>query len=925
MSARLLSLLGKIRNLVRQGAVYLSEAQKKHPRLFLLWCFLLPAGMMFLVHACYTVYPFGGNSVLVLDLNAQYVYFFEALRRAVYGDGSLLYSFSRNLGGEFVGIYAYYLASPLSYIVCLFPKANILEALYTIFVLKTGLSGLFCAIFIRRTCRVSKTACILASTAYALSGYAMVMQHNTMWIDCLFLLPLICLGVHSLIREKKFKLFTFTLALSILSNYYIGYMTCLFLVLYFFYAYFSLSPEERNPRGERFHFPRALMRMGLFSVIACLIACLIILPAYYSLTFGKNAFSDPKFTFTSTFDLFDLFGTLLFNSYDSVRYEGHPILYSGVLTVFLIPVYFLSRRFRIRERLASALIILAMLFSFSIRYLDLIWHGFQAPNWLNFRYSFMLIFLLTVLSAKAFDRIFTIGRKTVMAIGVTCLLLLVLTQHLDYSYVDEFAGFYPNLVLILLYTALLTAIAAPKLLRRRLLVRVTAVCVCVELFVGALLNLVGLDMDVVVSNRESYHRHNRKWQEIIEQVEEQDPSFYRSELLSHEFKINDPYSLGFYGITGSTSTLNASVISFLSKIGYSARSHWGLYAGSHPVADSLIGIRYLYTNSGSEALVPDLYEKMLDNGTVSVYRNPYALPLAFPVSDKINTITFQAPKRDEDGNVIEDERDYYDNGAPLARLNIMLREMLASEESLGICTTVRTTVTRENLNAYPVTGHTLYTAKDTTKEASITYTFTGDGKNEIYAYFPTVYQRECRYYINDVYQGPLFTQYSDGFINLGIPGEGEEVSFKIVICNKENRFYVSDYPYYFYSFDAERFCEVFNELAEGGLEITEFDHDRIAGTVTTSEDRPVVLTTIPYDKGWKIKADGIPVETYMTLDCLLAFDLPPGEHVLEMVYMPDEYVLGFRLCVIGSSLLLAAVAGEFILLQYRKRKKQKNT
>ncbi|MBQ3205577.1 MAG: hypothetical protein IJB37_03400, partial [Peptococcaceae bacterium] len=42
------------------------------------------------------IYPFGDESVLVLDLNGQYVYYFENLRDAFWGNGSLLNSWSRN-------------------------------------------------------------------------------------------------------------------------------------------------------------------------------------------------------------------------------------------------------------------------------------------------------------------------------------------------------------------------------------------------------------------------------------------------------------------------------------------------------------------------------------------------------------------------------------------------------------------------------------------------------------------------------------------------------------------------------------------------------------------------------------------------------------------------------------------------------------
>ena len=87
---------------------------------YLLWCFFLPAALMWLIYIAMKVYPFGEESVLVLDLNGQYVYYFEWLRRLLHGEGSFLYTFERALGGEFLGIFAYYLASPFSFIVALF-------------------------------------------------------------------------------------------------------------------------------------------------------------------------------------------------------------------------------------------------------------------------------------------------------------------------------------------------------------------------------------------------------------------------------------------------------------------------------------------------------------------------------------------------------------------------------------------------------------------------------------------------------------------------------------------------------------------------------------------------------------------------------------------------------------------------------------
>lgn len=124
---------------------------KQHPTSYLIYAFLIPVVLNYIIYLAMEIHPFGNGSVLVLDLNGQYVYFYEALRNAVYGQMSMIYSFCRALGGEFMGIYAYYVASPFSYIVALFPQSRILDALLFIFLLKTGITGFNFGYYLHKT------------------------------------------------------------------------------------------------------------------------------------------------------------------------------------------------------------------------------------------------------------------------------------------------------------------------------------------------------------------------------------------------------------------------------------------------------------------------------------------------------------------------------------------------------------------------------------------------------------------------------------------------------------------------------------------------------------------------------------------------------------------------------------------------------
>ena len=88
---------------------------------YLGFCFLIPFALMALIYVALGVWPVGEHSALVLDLNAQYVYYIEKFRSIFADGGSFLYSFERAVGGEFMGIFAYYIASPLNFLTLLFP------------------------------------------------------------------------------------------------------------------------------------------------------------------------------------------------------------------------------------------------------------------------------------------------------------------------------------------------------------------------------------------------------------------------------------------------------------------------------------------------------------------------------------------------------------------------------------------------------------------------------------------------------------------------------------------------------------------------------------------------------------------------------------------------------------------------------------
>lgn len=858
-------------------------------------CFLLPALVMWVIYICMEVFPFGEESVLVLDLNGQYVYFFEELKNIIQGDGSLLYSFSRPLGGEFFGIFAYYLSSPFSFIVALFPDSMMTEALLIMFLLKTGCCGLTFGIYIDSTRKREPISTVIFSSMYALCAYAVVMQHNTMWIDNLILLPIIMLGIENLVKYGRYKMFVISLALAVFSNFYIGYMTCIFVALYFFYYYFSLSPEERNPLGEKDHFLWSLGRIGVFSVITIAICAALLITTYYSLTFGKTEFTNPVYSFSQKFDWADMLSKFYFGSYDTVRPEGLPWLYSGMLTLILAPLYFFAPHITTREKISTGVLISVFFLSFNGSTIDIFWHGMQKPNWLNYRYSFILCFILILMAYKAFERIREIGyRKVIGVCGILAGTLVVL-QKFEYEHIDDLRCVWASLVICAIYLAVLRASTLSDVETRKTAAMVLSILCTLELFCAGLLNVIDLDSDVIFSSRTSYQSFAERVSPVVEKIKAEDTSFYRMEKTVHR-KTNDPYLLDMNGLSGSTSTLNAETINLLNKLGLSAKAHWTKYLGGTPVLDSLFGIKYMISNT--ETSHP-LYDYMFTyNDDLVAYKNPYALSIAYGVDESL-----------EDFDMLREEP-----YSPFDRMNQIVSSMVGEEGIEVFKAADVSDVTTSNATVSSIAHHTKYLPATTGVAASVTYSITITDTDVLYCYFPSDYTRECELYLNDEKIAVYYDNETFRILELGSFDIGETVTVKLTL--KDENLYIREDVEFFRYLDSETFKEYMPILAESQFEITDYTESKFEGNINVNAGDELIFTSLAYDKGWKIFVDGESVETVKLIGGTVGFECPEGQHDLLIKYRPDEMYIGITISIAG----VIAFAAVWVLEAFWRKK-----
>lgn len=872
---------------------------------YLAYCFFIPAVLYFLIYLSMGLHPFGDGSVLVLDLNGQYVYFYEALRNAVMGDTSLLYSFARQLGGEFLGIYAYYVASPFSYIVCLFPQSRILEALLCIFLLKAGISGFSMGYYLHKTAaRLNKTNVIICSVLYSMCSYAVIQQHNSMWIDALMWLPLLTLGIEELIKNYKYKLYVIMLALILMSNFYIGYMACIYTAAYFFYYYFANNENDRNnPNLESKHFIKSLLRIGVFSLIGIGISMVIVASAYYSLQFGKNEFSNPNFSFSVRFQIIDFLTKFFPGSYDTVRPEGLPFVYCGVLTLFCVPLYFLSKKFTTREKVFAAGFIAFFVLSFSINTLDMIWHGFQKPNWLNYRYSFMLCFVLVVLAYKGLGEIRRASSRTIAFIGSLMVLFLAVAQKFNYHAVveringkvefdqplKELEMIWLSILCIAMITIILCVMIRTR--RRQTAALMLLVFVCIEAFGSGIVGCVEFGDDVIYSTYSSYNDFVGNLRPITDAIVENDDSFFRYEKNVHR-KYCDNMALNIRGLTNSTSTLNKETINFLANIGYASKSHWSKYLGGNLITDSLLGIKYIIDEEDSIISnyyeITDLEEAEYKNSYYYAFINDYALSLAYSV----------------DPSVLDYE---FEGKTPIENVNSLLNTMLGSVEEKQYFVPVEFTEDTTNLSTKKNSSYIEYRPEVTGNSATLTYTFTTPVEGEYFFYLPSDYPREVTLKVNGKSNGTFYASETKRIVSLGYFDAEEIVNVGMTL--KSDVLYVTpDVPSIYYM-DVESAKDALVQLAGEQFKIADdWKEDDFKGTYTTNTESTTVLTTLPYDEGWKLYVDGEPAEYTKALGALIAFEIKgAGEHTVRLKYAPKTFTLGLTVSILSTALFVLII------------------
>ena len=854
--------------------------------------------------------PFGESSMLYSDAYHQYYPFFVAFRRALRSGESLLHSWNVGLGMDYLGLIAYYLASPLYLISAILPESLLLPYFSLLVPMKLSLASLFFALFLKNTFQRNDLGITLFGCFYGLCAWALAYLWNIMWLDTFALLPLVILGMTLLLTERKFVLYTLSLFLSILTNYYIGFFTCIFVLLVFFCYEICHWHSFKK-------FFIDLCLMGLFSMLAIGMTAILELPALAALQTTQssvNAFPEgfklniaDENTWKGLLDAMRQVAGNMNGGLEPTFKEGLPNLYCGLFANAFAFLFLCSRKIHFRDKVCALLLLVFFNLSFIIRQLDYIWHGFHFTNMIPYRFSFLHSFVLLYIAYRAYlDREhFTLPQIAVS--GVLAILLVICSDsRTDWMYLVYNSAFLLLYLFLLVYPRILRApaedaeeeeveaYATAKQERFALCDRFLILVIVLEMA----LNLVNFGSTFTGTSIAFYPRgkeytasmirymHEREWKEL----------FFRAET-THTQTLNDGALNNYNGVSTFTSSANVNVTRFMKKLGYGAKDTFNRYCfeESSPVSNLFLGLKYMLERKGKVEENP-YFDDLHSYGDVHLLKNNAYLPLGFLADSELEELSFAGKEN------------------PFEFQNMLFTAASGIEDPVWSFVNgyvVSITASNAELSNTTSDGYAKYTTGNEAGHVNYQYTIPKDGflcigldqskRNDF-----TVKLNDLELY-TESYSVPQTAAVSQVYA-----GDLVEVIFSCA-ANESGTINLTAAL-----LDEATFRAGYSRLSQSVLELTDFSTTAVDGTILCNRDG-LLYTSIPQNGNWEVLVDGVSVESTLVGDAMVAVPLTKGYHEIAFRYHNDAFALGWKV----TALCTAIFAGLTFWIYPARNKKGK--
>lgn len=893
------------------------------------FCFMsagIAGVIMLFAYLVWEFFPFGENIILRMDLYHQYAPLYAELYERVFGGDSLIYSFTSGLGSSFLGNYFNYLSSPTLLFVLLFGHINVPEAIAAIVLFKAAASSYTFTYFlgkITNKCDISTSAFGLL---YAFSGYFIAYYWNIMWLDAVVVFPLVMLGIWYIIEKGKPQLYICSLAFVMMTNYYMAYMTCILSVVFFLYFYFShyslgdkmhndiiIKAKYKKTAGVTIFNSRFLVRGFTFagsSVLAAMIAAFALLPVFFILQTSSATNSSFPSSFSTYFNIFDFFANHMAGVEPTIRSSGdavYPNIYCGIITLILVPLFMFSKKFSLKEKIATTAVIGFFFLSFNINILNYIWHGFHFPNDLPYRFSFAYSFFMIFIAYRVITKIGRIGGKEILMSACGVAAFSVIVEKIGSANVDQ-TVVWTTVSFAIVYAVILAFLKNPKYAKASISILLLT-AVCAEILIADTPNYK------VTQTKESYTKSYEDTAAVIDKIEELEgeDGFYRMELATLLTRMDNSW---FYypGVSTFTSMAYEKVANLQYCLGlygneinsYTYNCQTGLY-------NSMMSLKYIVDN---HSYVPtDNYKPVMDgnflftkvdtHNDMTIYKNNYWLPVAFSVNEgtDVNWVHNNGDEYRNDINPFASQNDFYFNASGVADILEPLKGVVSDTRNV------------EEVDAVSVEDGSFNVYKTNTSEKSneITFKYEVAETQNIYVYIDAADVDSALISAG----GFTYNQSIDNdpyILDVGTVKAGTDLYISYSIKDDKISSSVNQYVY---GMNKDKFIDAYNKINAGGvLDVTKNTESRIEGTIKLAEGK-MVYTSIPYDEGWAVYVDGVKLDDSAIVrvgDALMGVYMDSGEHTVEFKYSPRGFALGLGVSAVGILL--------FVLMLILKKKEK---
>lgn len=863
----------------------------KVKRNYIFWGLTAAVLSMAAVLACFFmlgVYPFGEKSVLTNDCYIQYVDFFRYYKEVLSGNAHIGYSFSKSLGGSAVALFGYYLASPFNLLLVFFQGNQIEQFVFLTTILKIGLCGFTFCLFIRhRLPDLKSVFAVFVSLAYAFTQYNVGQLSNISWLDGVYMLPLILWGIWRYVSENKKGMLYISIGLSIVFNWYTGYMNCLFAVIYFLYEQISWNYTHHQLTLKKTFFQ--FIRFCVYEFLGVLLSCAVFLPVVFGQSSGRGILDEGVFFCGTNGSFLNIFrGFMIGTPNMGLTFSDPTITLFCSVFLFLGAIYyFVSPTEKAFNKICMGGLVGIMVLSEFLHPLENIWCGFKFAYSFRFRFAYITIFTIIFAAARALENFDTLNKKVFAKIAGASIGIFLI-----FDVIERFdtVALAIEVVLIVFYGLAVYVYMTKEKYRRYCILLVVLV-----FFGEIVVNSYFVASDVYWRTAGEYAAYETAQSQLVDDIHAYDDSlFYRIEqnqnrekkTVDSSFLTNESLAYGYSGIQQYSSAYDNKTVYFLTAMGYCKGYFPTFYHEPILTSDSLLGIKYLMATKEFGG-----YEKVsaLDGGNgKEVYENPYALPLGFEVDEDVLQ---EIPYGDQyDVQTISDNN-------PFEFQNKVYSALLGEDTRIY-----------EQIPAEAV-----YDAG----EGMVHYAVKGSRENNIIYGYNRSWVDIIPLYINQKFAW----NYRNGWGDMGViqisdtPGV-KEVSFDVgkngqEMIDEEN--IESRFQSIFYELNMDVFEQTVEKLRADSLQLETFEDGYVAGSYHGEKDGWLMLT-IPNESNWIVKVNGAVVEAQDGVNTFMTIPIKAGDNSIELKYHPKGVKAG-----IGASCFSIVVFGALYIIEHRKR------